>query len=134
MAIDIDSYFEVKAIKIFYFFALIFLVVLFLILLYKPITTLFHETDYWWTIPTLSKIAENNSLLETIKTHLFNPYLTSWGEPSMNIYLFLILRNFGFQAKYFIFISIFFHFFCSLLLYLILRKIKLDFRVAFLVF
>lgn len=128
---NIDSCSEEKKTRFFYIGAAVLLTVFFLLLLFRTIETTFHEHSLWWMIPTLSHIADNNSFLETIKVHLFNPYPTCWGEPSMNLYLFFILAIFGFQTKYFIFISLIVHFCSALLLYLLIRKIGFGFRIAF---
>jgi len=49
----------------------------------------------------------------------------------MNTYLHAVLSIFGFMPRYFIFVSMAFHFLCAFLLYSILRKLELDFRIAF---
>jgi len=120
-----------KIIKIFYICAAIFLIVIFLILLYRPIQTAFHEEDLWWMIPLMSSNIENQSFFGNLKLFLFNPYYTSYIDPLMDSYLFLVLSIFGFQTKYFIFTSLIIHFLCAFLLYLVLRKLDLDFKIAF---
>lgn len=127
----IDNYSEIRKIRIYYICACVFLVAVFLTLLYRPILTIFHETDLWWMIPTQSYIADNSSFFGALKTLVLNPYLTNFVAPEMNVYIFLILSSLGSQAKYFIFTSILIHFCCSIFLYLIVRKIDLDFRIAF---
>lgn len=117
--------------KVLYFFVAVILVVFFIFMLFRPFAAAFHEQDLWWMIPTLSQLGEGSSLADTLKTHLFNPYPTSWGEPSMNLYLFFIMSVFGPQVKYFILVSVMLHFFSAILLYFLLREIGFDFRVAF---
>ncbi|MFH0772380.1 MAG: hypothetical protein V1933_07155 [Candidatus Omnitrophota bacterium] len=118
--------------KILYVCAAVLLAVFFILILFRPVSSIFHEQDLWWMIPTLSHIAGHNSFLETVKIHLFDPYPTNRGEPSMNLYLFFILAAFGFQAKYFILASILLHIFCAILLYFLVRGIGFDLHIAFL--
>lgn len=82
-------------------------------------------------LPLLSSITEGHSFIENLKMFLFNPFLTHQGDPWMNLYLSSVLATFGFQAKYFIFILLAFHFLCAILFYSLLRKMRLDFRIAF---
>lgn len=123
--------FETKNIKMLYLCVAAILAIFFIAMLFRPFTAAFHEQDLWWMIPTLSQLGEGSSLADTLKTHLFNPYPTNWGEPSMNLYLYFIMSVFGPQTKYFIFVSVLLHFFCAILLYFFLRESDFDFRVAF---
>ncbi len=120
-----------RSVKIFYVCAAIFLVCVFLILLYQPVRSAFHEQDMWWMVPVMSSITEGHSFLENIKLFFFDPYPTFQGDPWMNTYLYLVLSIFGVMPKYFIFVSMAFHFLCAFLLYAILRKLDFDFRIAF---
>lgn len=117
--------------KALYFFVAAILAGFFIVMLFRPFAAAFHEQDLWWMIPTLSQLGEGSSLADTLNTHFFNPYPTSWGEPSMNLYLYSIMSVFGPQVKYFIFVSLLLHFFCAILLYFLLREIGFDFRAAF---
>ena len=100
-------------------------------ILYQPINSLFHETDMWWMIPTIANSAATNSFWGALKIHMFNPYYTSWGEPTMNVYFFLIHQFIGFHAKGFIFAAVAMHLAASFLLYLVARELGLDFPSAF---
>lgn len=120
-----------KLTKIFYICAAILLTGVFLVLLYQPIEAAFHEQDLWWMVPIMSFISEGHSFFENFKESLFNPYPTYQGDPWMSIYISSVLATFGFQAKYFIFVSLILHFLCAFLLYSVLRKMDLDFRTAF---
>ncbi len=120
-----------KKMKLFYFCAAVFLVSLFVFPIFRPIATIYHEEDLWWMLPTISHISENNSFLETVKIYLFDPYPTNRGEISMNLYILFVLSFFGSQAGYFIFTSLVIHFSCAILLYLLVRKIGFEFRIAF---
>ena len=120
-----------KPAKIFYICAAVLLIGIFLVLLYQPIQDAFHTQDLWWMIPTMTSITQGHSFFENLRLFLFDPYPTSYGDPWMNTYLSSVLSIFGLQAKYFIFVSLALHFLCAFLLYSILRKSNLDFRIAF---
>lgn len=118
-------------VKILYIITAILLIGIFLIALYRPIETSFHEQDLLWMIPIMSYITQGHSVFENLKMFLLDPYPTYQGDPWMNIYMSSVLAIFGFQIKYFIFVSLIFHFLCAFLLYSVLRKMDLDFRIAF---
>lgn len=120
-----------RSMKILYLCVALFLIGVFLILLYQPVQAAFHEQDLWWMMPLMSSITEGHSFLENIKLFLFNPYPTLQGDPWMNTYLSSVIAIFGVIPKYFIFVSIVFHFLCAILLYAILRKLDFDYRIAF---
>lgn len=128
---DLNNHSVDAKIKKLYICAAVLLTVFFILALFCPIASIFHELDLIWMIPTLSHIAGHNSFLETIRIHLFDPYPTNRGEPSMNLYLYFIMSLLGFQAKNFIFVSVLLHFFCAILLYFLIRESGFDFRVAF---
>lgn len=101
-------------------------------LLSTSIRNIFHGTDLLWMIPTLSHISQHNSFWETVKILFFNPAPTNYGEPSMNLYLFLTYHFIGFKAQYFIFISAILHLFCVFFFYRFLQRIGFTFKMAFL--
>ena len=117
--------------KIFYICVAIILAIIFLAVLYRPIQAMFHEQDLWSMIPIVSFFAQEHSFFENLKMFLFDPAPTNEGDPWMNMYLLLVLTFFGFQAKYFIFAALIIHFSCAFLLYTLLRKLELGFRIAF---
>ncbi|OGX29409.1 MAG: hypothetical protein A2879_03325 [Omnitrophica WOR_2 bacterium RIFCSPHIGHO2_01_FULL_49_10] len=120
-----------RSVKVFYIIAAVLLIGIFLTVLYRPIETIFHEQDLWWMVPVMSSITQGHSFFENLRSFLFDPYSTLYGDPWMNTYLSSVLSILGFQAKYFIFVSLALHFLCAFLLYSILRKLDLDFRIAF---
>lgn len=120
-----------KKIKILYICAAILIIGIFLAILYQPIQGVLHEQDLWWMVPLMTSITHAHPFLENMRIFFFDPYLTLQGDTWMNTYLYVILSTVGFQAKYFIFVSLVFHFLCAFLLYSILRKLTLDFRIAF---
>ncbi len=117
--------------KTFYICTAIILAVVFLAMLYQPIQAMFHEQDLWTMIPIISFFAQEHSFFENLKMFLFDPTPTNEGDPWMNLYLLLVPIVFGLQAKYFIFVALVIHFSCAFLLYALLRKLDLGFRIAF---
>jgi len=120
-----------KTLKIFYICVAILIIGVFLAILYQPIQGTSYEQDPWWMLPLMSSITHGHSVFENIRVFLFDPYPTLQGDPWMNTYLYLVLSIFGFQIKYFIFVLLVLHFLCAFLLYSVLRKLELDFRIAF---
>ena len=118
-------------IKTIYVCTAVLLISVFIALLYRPIQAAFHEHDLLFMMPVMSSIPAGQSFFESIKVFLYNPYTMVFGDPWMNTYLSVVLAVFGFQTKYYIFTSIALHFLCALFLYLVLRMIDFDFRVAF---
>jgi len=82
-------------------------------------------------VPAISSLTEGRSILENLKLFLFNPYPTHQGDPGMNIYLALVLSTFGFETKYFLFILVALHLLSAFLFYTLLRRMGLEFRIAF---
>lgn len=123
---------ESDKIKVLYLGVFLLLCIVSLSLLSTPIQMIFHETDFWWMIPTLSHISQHNSFWKTVEILIFNPALTNYGEPSMNLYLFLIYYFLGFKVQYFIFMSMILHLCCVFFLYRILRRIGFSFQITFL--
>jgi len=119
-------------IKVLYLGVFLLLCIVSFSLLSTPIRMIFHETDFWWMIPTLSHISQHNSFWKTVEILLFNPAPTHNGEPSMNLYLFLIYYFLGFKVQYFIFISMILHLCCVFFLYRLLQRIGFSFQMAFL--
>ncbi len=117
--------------KIFYICTAIILAVVFLAVLYQPIQAMFHEQDLWTMVPIVSFFGHEHSFFENLKMFLFNPTPTNEGDPWMNLYLLLVPVVFGLQAKCFIFAALVIHFSCAYLLYALLRKLDLCFRIAF---
>jgi len=116
--------------KIFYICTAVILAIVFIAVLYRPIEAMFHEQDLWTMVPIISFFAHENSFFENLKMFLFNPTPTNEGDPWMNMYLLLVPAVFGLQTKYFIFVALAIHFSCAFLLYALLRKLGLDFRIA----
>ncbi len=117
--------------KIFYICTAIILSIVFLVLLYQPIQAMFHEQDLWFMIPVMLNITQGHSFFENLKMFLFDPNPTHQGDPWMNTYILLVLTIFGIQTKWFIFTALVVHFSCAFLLYALLRKLDLGFRIAF---
>lgn len=118
-------------INILYILVYLSLLFLFLSFLLPPITTIFHETDLWWEIPTISHISKDIPSLKALRVLFFDPNPTHDGEPMLNTFFFFVLSVFGFKTQYFIFVSLVLHVCCSLLLYLVVRKIGLNFYIAY---
>ncbi len=112
-------------------FAAVILIGLFIVLLYKPIEASFHEHDLLWMLPVTSTTGGGHTPIESLKIFLYSPYTASYGDPWMNTYLSFVFFNLGFQIKYFIFAAIVLHLVCAFLIYLLLRNLGLDFRIAF---
>lgn len=118
-----------KNLIIIYASTYIFLSILFLITLYKPIINTFFEDDLLWFIPIFSfKISL--SFLNKLY-FIFAPNVSSLTLPLWKMCVFSILSLFGPQAKYFIFVSLLFHFINSGLVFLLGKKIGFDKRACF---
>jgi hypothetical protein len=90
----------------------------------------FFENDLLWYIPTVAREMKGLGPGELI-CYFFNPLPLYWAVPSLKIYTYFVLNSFGFLARYFIFVSLFFHFACSVLLFLLAKRLGLGSRVAF---
>jgi len=123
---------ENDKIKILYLGVFLLLCIISFSILVDPIQRIFHETDFLWMMPTLAHISQHNSFWGTVKILFFDPAPTNYGEPSMNLYLFLIYYFIGVKVQYFVFISMIFHLFCVLFFYRILQRIGFSLQMAFL--
>lgn len=122
---------EKSTVRLIYICVYIFLSALFLKLLFSQIVNSIFEHDLLWFIPTVAREIEGLSFLELIN-YFFSPVPLFFESPSLDIYAFSILTFLGPMAKNFIFVSIFFHFCCSILLFLVTKKLGLSSRISFL--
>lgn len=102
---------------------------IFLTQLYSTITSRFFEMDLWWMIPSLFYYTEGKSTIEIIK-FIFGvePYML--GLPPVKAFLFFVSRFLGPQPKNYIFILLIFHFLNAILLFLLSKRLKLEFRIG----
>lgn len=122
---------ERNTIRFIYICAYILLSALFLKVIYTQIVKSVFELDLLWCIPTIARETEGLSYIKLI-SYLLRP-LPLWFEvPSVKVYIFFLLSLFGPLAKNFIFASILFHFCCSILLFLVSKKLGLSSRISFL--
>lgn len=118
-------------ITLLYIFVYFIVSAIFLLELYSSIAGRFFENDLWWMVPSFYHYTENKSMGEIIK-FIFGaePYML--GAPVVKSYLYLVLKFFKPEAKYFIYGLLVFHFLNSVLLFLLGQKLKLGLRISFL--
>lgn len=118
-------------ITLLYIFVYFIVSAIFLLQLYSSIAGRFFENDLWWMIPSLLYYTEGKSLLEILK-FLFGlePYML--GSPVAKSFLFFVSKVFGLLPKNFIFILLILHFFNSVLLFFLSKRLKLSLRISFL--
>ena len=118
-----------KQIRTLYLFIYSLMSILLLGLLYSYIKNSFLENDLLWFIPGLLRSTQGKSAYELIY-YLLSPK-PIWFVITLKTYAFPVLYLFGAFAKYFISISIIFHFVNSTLLYLVSRRLGLNIRISF---
>jgi len=104
---------------------------LFLELLYSQVLKSFFEKDLLWLIPSVFRTTKGLSLGQLI-IYFLDPLPVWHAMPPVKIYAFFILSFLGPLAKHFIFTSILVHFFNSILLFLVSKKLGLNTRIGFL--
>ncbi|NQT46485.1 MAG: hypothetical protein HQ593_03260 [Candidatus Omnitrophica bacterium] len=104
---------------------------LFLKLLHAQIVGTTFEVDLLWFIPTVFREIEGLSWVKLI-AYIFRLSNTWVDVLMLKAYAVFTLLLFGPLAKDFVFVSIFFHFCCSVLISLISKKLGLGSRVSFL--
>jgi hypothetical protein len=122
---------ENDKIKILYIGVFLLLCIVAFSILLGPVQRTFHQTDFWWMIPSLSYIHHHNSFWPAVGVLFFNPTLTNCGEPSMNSYLFMINTFLGCKMQDFMFVSAIVHLLCILLFYRLVRRTGFSLRVSF---
>ncbi|PIQ90021.1 MAG: hypothetical protein COV72_00055, partial [Candidatus Omnitrophica bacterium CG11_big_fil_rev_8_21_14_0_20_42_13] len=126
-----DGLAERKKIRLIYAGIYALAAAIFLKMVYACAAQSVFEQDLLWFVATLARVVKNMPFLQLI-AYLFGPYPLWFEMPSLKIYTFCVLNVFGPLPKYFIIISIFFHFLNSLLLYFLGRQLKLGERISFL--
>lgn len=125
---------KTKRTRILYICTYALLSILFFMILYKPIAGKFFEDDLVWFIPSVSQLISGNSLIETLDFSLapYPPQIgLEFGGTSLRTYAVAVLSLFGPESKYFIFVSLVFHFASSFLLFSVARKMGLSTRISF---
>src|SRR3989338_3924502 len=107
--------FSYKQEKVLYGLSMALLGAGFFIILYRPITMMFFETDLIWTFPSLFSISSHNPILKTISIFLFDVYQMNYLDPITNMYYYVVLSLFGPQSKYLVFGGIIINLFIALL-------------------
>lgn len=120
-----------STIRFIYICVYIFLSGVFLKLFYAQIVKSFLEHDFLEMIPATVIETEGLSFIRLV-SYLLSPFPFWFAIPPLKMYTFFLLSLFGPLAKYFIFVSILFHFCCSLLLFIVSKKLGLGSRTSFL--
>ena len=85
-----------KNVAFLYTIIAVFLMLIFLIGLYKPVTTTFFDYDmYYFIAPSEFQIFTNNTFLKTLLIHLFDPYQMLMYDPLSCVYFFVNFLLFG---------------------------------------
>ena len=119
-----------REIKIIYLGVYLLMAVFFLKTLYIPIMTIYPETDLWWMMPTFNWHLEDIKSFSQFLGFLFSPQPPMYGLFFFKAYFIPILYLFGTNPQYFIFASLIMHFMCSGLVFLVSRKMGLNFQVS----
>lgn len=125
------EYNSTKNIKLIYWGSYGFVFFMFLLILYKTIIASFYELDDWWFIPTMYHHFTNMSFSQLIK-FLLSPQPLMYGIPCFKIYALSVLTGLGSQNYYFIFVSLIFFFSCSILLFFLIKRMNMGFRISLL--
>ncbi|UCB56927.1 MAG: hypothetical protein JSV30_06965 [Candidatus Omnitrophota bacterium] len=119
-----------STIRLIYISIGVFLSALFIKILYSQIINSFFEEDLLWFVLRVVQDTEGLSGIKLIG-YFLSPspvwLLIVWQK----VYTFFILSLFGPLVKNFIFVSILFHFGCSILLFLVSKKLNLSSRISF---
>lgn len=118
-------------IKLIYIFTYLVLSLLFLKMLYVYIAKSFFDQDLLWFVPAVLRSTKGLSFGELIG-YFLNPFPLQHAMPILKIYTYFILSLFCSLAKYFISVSIIFHFANSFLLFLLGKNLGLNSRISFL--
>jgi len=119
-----------REIKIIYLGVYLLMAVFFLKTLYIPIRTIYPETDLWWFMPTFNWHFEGIKSFSQFLDFLFSPQPPMYGLFFFKAYFIPILYLFGTNPQYFIFVSLIMHFMCSGLVFLVSRKMGLNFQAS----
>ncbi|MBU2541487.1 MAG: hypothetical protein KJ593_06270 [Candidatus Omnitrophica bacterium] len=121
---------QINTIRLIYICVGIFLSALFIKVIYSHAINTFFEEDLLWLLPTVAQEAKNLSVFQLIR-FFFSQLPIEQASASLKIYSFIIMSLFGPLARYFIFVSVLFHFACSILLFFVCKKLGLNSKISF---
>lgn len=107
------------------------LVVFQIVILRADIINSFQEQDFLWFIPGVLGEIKGISLVQLFG-YFLRPWPVWWGVPSLKIYITFIISVFGPLARNFIFTSLLFHVISSVLMFILIRQMRLGARIGFL--
>lgn len=109
----------------------IFLSLIFLRILHGYIEKSFFEQDLFWFIPSVIGSVKGLSFGRLL-AYFLNPFPLRDSMPVLKVYIYSVLSLFGPFARYFMNVSLIFHFACSILLFFLGKNLGLNSRISFL--
>jgi hypothetical protein len=115
-----------------YLSILVFISLVFVLVLYPPISKSFFVLDCWWLVPYVYQTTTKNlSFIQWIRFILdLRPVIL--GVASVKTYNLFVLSIFGPDNKYFVLVSVLFHFINAALIFTLSKKLRLDFKIGYL--